>query len=330
MIENESRKELSGLIYGILAFGWWGFVFPCVLLALNAAAEGKIESKWAWSIEIMSHRIIWCFLTCIILIHVLKRWDSVWQVMRSKRMLLLLVAAAILIGTNWTCFIYGALTERLNQTSLGYYINPLLNVLLGFMFLGERLRRFQLIAVCFAFGGTIWLTVAQGEIPWIAFIVACTFAMYGLLRKQLKVDSLTGLTFESFYFLPFAVGYVLYQTNSSSPQLFWNSGFLVTFLLMLCGPATAAPLLWFTSAARRLRLGTLGFIQFLAPTGQLIIAVAVNKEPILNKLGGFALIWLAVGIYVWDTYRARPKVKSKLPDHPNASSSVSPERTNAS
>ncbi len=301
---GEEPQDSWGLIYALLAFGWWGFVFPSLLISLNTLAAPLIASRIGWSLEILANRVVWCLLVCCLMLHASGRWRPFLAVLRDRRIFLGLLLSSALIAANWFGFIVGASIGKLSQASLGYYINPLLNVLLGYVFLGERLRRGQMVAVGLAAVGVAWLTWVHGETPWIAFLVAGSFAVYGLVRKQLAVDSLVGMTWEALFCLPAAAAYLAYR-QIEGPALVMAAGApLVNGLLLAAGPATAAPLIWFSAAAKRLRLATVGFLQFVAPTGQLLMAVAANGEAFSwEKLCGFVLIWAGVVAYLWDLRR---------------------------
>lgn len=302
---KQNEGDVSGWVYALLAYGWWGFIFPLVLIGLNALAEPAEDARVAWSLEILASRIFWCVLFCIGYIHLSRRWPQFFAAVRAKRVMLIIALASFLITCNWFGFILGASLGELRQASLGYYINPLLNVVLGYFFLGETLRQKQVWAVVLAAVGVIWLVVVHGEVPWIALLVACTFGFYGLVKKKLDVDPLVSLTLEAMYCFPFCFGYLLVR-QIRGPALEGLEGDMSVFLaLVFCGPATALPLIWFAAAARRLRLSTMGFIQFVAPTGQLLVALLVNNETLTTShLIGFIFIWSGVIIYLWDVGRA--------------------------
>ena len=299
---TETDEEWSGWIYALSAFGWWGFVFPCLLIWLNNAAQPWVDSRVVWSFEVLAHRVLWCALCCLGLLFISRNWSRFTKVGRSRTLLLSLLASSILIAANWFGFIVATAIDRLNEASLGYYINPLLNVLLGYLLLGETLRRRQWIAVVLAGGGVAWLILIHGEVPWFALLIAGSFGFYGLIRKQLGIEALVGLTYEVLFCLPLIGAYLCYRQAWGPGLVFGQSELTVSLLLMACGPVTAAPLLWFAAAARRLPLSTVGFIQFLTPTGQLLIAIFVNGESLPPiKLIGFLFIWVAIAIYLWDS-----------------------------
>lgn len=318
---HQHEGEATGWFYAMLAYGWWGFVFPLVLIGLNAAADPYSDSPVAWSFEILASRIVWCVVFCLIVIGLTRRFPAFREAIRSRKVLLTICVSSFLIACNWFGFIIGASIGRLSEASLGYYINPLFNVLLGYLFLSETLRRRQIWAVALAGLGVVWLTLIHGQVPWIAFGVATSFGFYGLVRKKLKIDALLGMTLEAMCCLPFALGYLIWRQVGSEPLVFLEGDWKIIVLLLACGPATALPLIWFAAAARRLKLATMGFIQFLAPTGQLIVALVANGESLSQgKLIGFVFIWAAVILYVWDA--ASSSSKTSRPTSQDSGSST--------
>lgn len=301
-----AATQKSGLINGVLAFGWWGLVFPLLILAVGARLEylGHLEpgraTQWDWSLEFLCHRSMWALVTCLVLIGWQGRWPELKRLLTSRRSLCLLAVTAVLILGNWIGFVYGAATERLSHASLGYYINPLFSVALGVAVLGERLRRVQVLAIALAAAGVAWETYRLGQLPWISLLVAGAFGLYGLLRKQISAGAITGLTVETLLLLPLAIGYVMWRETAGPQPAFGRDG-LVTALLIISGVATAAPLIWFANAAKQLPLSSVAFLQFIVPTGQLITAVTLNGEELkLMALVSFGLIWLGVAAFLLD------------------------------
>ena len=298
---HDNDNDPLGWLYAFLAFGWWGLVFPLMLIRMNFITLDLVESKFAWSMEIMIHRVIWCTVSCLILVQFTGRWTALKNVLTDLQKMKLLTLTAALIGVNWLGFILAPTLGMLSDVSLGYYMNPLLNVLLGCLFLGERLRRLQGIAVAFAVMGVAWMIIIHGQVPWLSILVASTFATYGLIRKRMQLDALVGLTCEAMLCLPPILLYTAYQWQNGPPFMFGNNNSQLNILLICVGPATAAPLIWFAAATGRLRLGTVGFVQFITPTCHLIVAVLANNESIpLLKIGGFVFIWTGVAVYIWD------------------------------
>jgi chloramphenicol-sensitive protein RarD len=209
----------------------------------------------------------------------------------------------VLIAINWLVYIFSVAHARMLESSLGYYINPLLSVLLGVVLLGERLSPLMKGAVVAAAAGVPWLAVNLGQLPWISLAVALSFGLYGLLRKIAPVGALVGLTVETILLAPLAGGYLLWEARRGS-SAFLHGGPTMTTLLLLAGPLTAIPLLCFAAAARRLPLSTIGFLQYVSPTLQFLLAVFVYGEPFdRGRAGAFACIWVAVAIFALDSVR---------------------------
>jgi chloramphenicol-sensitive protein RarD len=309
---SQAEEVRRGVWAGAAAFAWWGCVFPLQLIALNAAAEQGAEAgvvapaavaAGPWSCEILAHRVLWTHLVCLMLLAALGQRGQLRPLLSSRRMALPLAASSALIGVNWGVFILAVATGRLNETSLGYYLNPLLSIVLGVALLGERLSRLQRGAVTLAAAGVAWETFRRGELPWIALIVAAAFGLYGLLRKQIPAGPIPGLAIESLLLVPLAAAYLGYRWIAGPPLAF-GATWPLTVLLAASGVATAAPLIWFAVAARRLPLSTVAFLQFITPTGQLITALAAGGESLSSgALAAFALIWLGVAAYLADSWR---------------------------
>jgi chloramphenicol-sensitive protein RarD len=300
-----STKQ-QGLLYGLAAYGWWGLV-PLFFKELTAARVPPFE--------VFAHRIVWSLALLAGLLVVLARWGDLLRCLRSPRLLRTLLVTTLLIAVNWYFYIYAVDSNQLVQASLGYFITPLVNVVLGIVFLRERLRRLQWWAVGLAALGVVLLTVAARQPPWIALAVAFSFGFYGLLRKQLPVDGLTGLSVETLFLLPFAAGYLLYLGWTGALALGHSAR--LDALLLCSGVVTAVPLLCFGQAARRLPLTLLSFLQYLSPSMQLLMAVALYHEPFpLATQVSLACICLALVLLSADsllTLRGRPPVAAPDP-----------------
>ena len=282
----------AGLGYGILAYLIWGF-FPVYFKALAGVPP----------LQVVCHRIVWSVLFLWLIIVWRGRWGMIRDALHDRRAVLLLTVSALLIATNWLVFIIAVGHAQVIQSSLGYFITPFVSVLLGVIFFQERLRRLQLVSLFLAAAGVLLLTIQYGEIPWVAMILALTFGSYGLLRKIVTVDSLTGLTVETLLLGPAALGYLIFVSWQGSGA-FPAQGALTSSLLMLAGIATAVPLLLFASAARRLRLATIGFLQYITPTFHFLLAVLLYKEPFTRShLASFLLIWSGLCCYSFDAWR---------------------------
>ena len=278
--------QARGITFAIMAFLIWGFC-PLYFKLLGAVPAG----------EILSHRILWsCLLLLAMLI--LGRWGyRVKAVLRNPRHLAMLTLSALLVAGNWLLFIWSVNNGHLLDASLGYFINPLLNILLGMLFLGERLRRLQWMALLLALAGVLIQIVLLGHLPWIALTLAGSFACYGLIRKQLPVDAQTGLFVETALLLPVALVYLGGFADSASSNLLANP-LTLDLLLMLAGVITTVPLLLFTAGARLIPLSTLGFIQYLGPTIMFLLAIFYYQEAVdPTRLLTFCFIWSALLIF---------------------------------
>lgn len=283
MTDSDQR---AGVFYAIAAYGLWGGL-PIYLKAVAAAPAE----------EILLHRVIWSLLFTGLLIAVARRFGRVKTVLANRRYLLVLLASSLLIAVNWLLYIWAVNNGRLLEASLGYYINPLVNVLFGLLLLRERLVPLQCLAVALAAAGIAVELVAFGTVPVIALTLAVSFSLYGVLRKQLPVDPQSGLLLETAILtLPALLWWGLWA-DSPTANLFENSASF-NLLLMAAGPVTAIPLMCFAAAAQRLNYSTLGMFQYLAPSCMFLLAVWVYDEALQpHKLLTFALIWTALAIF---------------------------------
>lgn len=286
------KSVKAGVLFAIAAYSMWG-VAPMYfkLIAQIPAAE------------ILVHRIVWSVLVLVMLVLAAGHINKVRDALGNKRVLQVLLISGLLLAGNWWLFIWAVNNDHLLDASLGYYINPLLNVFLGRIFLGEKLRRLQQFAVVMAIVGVSILIFSYGQVPWIALILAGSFGVYGLLRKQVAVDSLPGLLIESCMMLPFAIIYwFLYASDASN--MFTNDWSL-NLILIGAGIVTTAPLLCFTAAARRIMYSTLGFFQYIGPSIMFVLAVFLYAEPLSDaRLITFAFVWLALAIFSVDSLHA--------------------------
>lgn len=298
----EASRTLVGLACAVPAYLIWG-LSPIYFKTLKSVP----------AFEILMHRMIWSFVFLVPVILVQGRWGEFARALTQKRILLPLAASTLLVGFNWFLFIWAINSDRVLQTSLGYYINPLVNVLLGAVFLRERLRPLQLAAVLLAAAGVLNLLLLYGRLPWVSLGLAFSFGFYALIRKTAPVGSLVGLTVETMLLTIPAVGYLLYL-DSVGRGTFLHIGLRTDLLLMAAALVTALPLVLFTRGARRLRLATMGFLQYIAPTGTFLLAVFLWGEPLSSsQLLTFALIWTALAIYSADsvrTYRMQRAIKA--------------------
>ncbi|NMO18425.1 EamA family transporter RarD [Pyxidicoccus fallax] len=301
--ESAPAARGSGFAYALAAYAAWG-LFPIYWKQL-----GHVPA-----LTVISHRVVWSFLFVAGLLTVGRRWREVKAALGSRRTLGALLVSTALISSNWFLFIWAVNTGHVTQASLGYYINPLLNVVLARVILGERLRRPQLVAVVLAATGVVSLAVSRGELPWVSLLLAATFGVYGLVRKMAPVEPLTGLAVETGLAAPVALVLVALAPAVPGATGGFGASMRDTLLLVGSGVATALPLLWFALGAKRLRYGTLGIIQYVAPTLQLALAVLVYGEPFTRPYAvAFACIWTAVLLYALDAlWWSRPR---PLPVH---------------
>jgi len=296
--EELRRSARVGVAYGLAAYLSWGLV-PIYFKAVARVAP----------LEVLAHRVIWSVTLLAALMLARRRFRLVLDAAGSRRTMMTLLGTTVLIACNWFMFIWAVANNHVLQASLGYYINPLVNVLLGVLFLKERLRPGQTVSVVLAATGVTFLALSYGRLPWIALMLAGSFGLYGLLRKTAPVGSLVGLTVETALLAPLAVGYALYLWFTENGS-FACGDLGIDGLLAFAGVVTAVPLLWFTSAARRLRLTTMGFLQYLAPTGHFLLAVLAYREPFTAAQAvTFVCIWAALAIYSFDTVRASRNVR---------------------
>ena len=288
----DSREARKGAWSGILAYGLWG-LFPLYFKTIATVP----------AVEILAHRVLWSFLVLAPLVAVTRRGDEIRTIFADRRTALMLLGSTLMIATNWLLFIVSVNTGRVIESSLGYFINPLVNVLLGYLFLSERLRGPQRASLLLAGAGVALLVGVHGTVPWISVVLAVTFAFYALLRKMAPVESLAGLTFETGILAPMALCYIAWGAVSGDGSFLTG---MVRFdrLLPLAGIITAVPLLLFGVAARRVRLTTLGFLQYVTPTGHFLLAVFVFGEPFgKGDLAAFLMIWGGLAIYSVDAVR---------------------------
>lgn len=288
--DAERAATRRGLGYGLLAYAWWGMI-PLYFKSVRHVPP--------W--EVLAHRVLWSCVLLALVITVGRRWNLFVQALANRRALLTLAATTALIATNWFTYITAITAGDVLQASLGYFITPLANVMLGVIFLHEQMRRLQVVAIVIAVAGVVMLAVLGGEFPWIALTLAVSFSLYGLLRKTVEVDGLLGLFIETMFLLPLAC-LALGWLSLNGRGAFRLDNLPTDGLLMLGGAVTAVPLLSFAAAARRLRLATLGFLQYLAPSLQFLLAVLVFGEPFSRwQIASFACIWFAIVLYTLDS-----------------------------
>lgn len=282
----------AGVLFALAAYGMWGFAPIYFKLLMDLPAP-----------DILVHRIVWSVVVLIGLVAITGKFASVRAALKNNRVVQILLLSGILLAINWLLFIWAINNDHLLDASLGYYINPLINVFLGRLFLAERLRPLQKAAVGLAVFGVSVMVFSYGDVPWIALVLAVSFGFYGLLRKQVAVDSLPGLMIETMMMLPFAIGYWVFFGAQMSNMLTNTMSF--NLLLLGAGIITTAPLLCFTAAARRIRYSTLGFFQYIGPSIMFLLAIFIYAEPLHEaRLMTFGFVWLALFVFSFDSYRA--------------------------
>lgn len=298
MTSEEQQRTRQGVLLAIGAYTMWG-IAPIYFKSLSDVSP----------LEILSHRVVWSFFLLAFLLHISRSWRKVRDTLTSKPKMLYLVVTSTLVGANWLIFIWAINSNHMLDASLGYYINPLINVLLGMIFLGERLRKLQWFAVVLAAIGVLVQLIAFGSVPIVAIALAFSFGFYGLLRKKVSLEAQTGLFIETLVMLPLAATYLLFVADSPTSNLSMNP-MQLNLLLIAAGVITTVPLLCFTGAATRLKLSTLGFFQYIGPSLMFLLAVLIYGEAFTSdKAITFAFIWGALVIFSFDGLRNNKKNK---------------------
>jgi len=298
--QRDSRGRTAGLLFGLGAYGSWG-LYPAFFPLLKPAS----------AVEILAHRIVWTVLLMAAVLLMMRRPSDLASL--TRRTWLLLTAASALISVNWLVYVWAVSNGHVVDAALGYFINPLVTVLIGVLFFGERLHRAQLAAVLIAAAGVAVLTVAAGGVPAIALVLALSFALYGAVKKVVPVDPRVSVGVEAGIAAPFAIVFIVVLTLHGGAQ-FANNGAGHAALMILCGPVTAIPLLCFAAAAQRLPLVTLGLLQYMTPSLQMIWGVAVGHEPMPPaRWAGFALIWVALAVFTADLLSRTRRTRATVP-----------------
>jgi len=288
---NPGNDTQKGLWYALAAFAAWGF-FPAYLKTLQHVP----------ALELLAHRVVWSVAVCLLLTALGRDWAGLKRALASRKVMGALLLSTTLITVNWLVFIHAILSKQVLAASMGYFINPLVNVLLGVLFLGEKLSTRQKLAVCLAAAGTLNLAISQGNLPWISLSLPILFGFYGLLRKTVAVEAVHGLLIETTLISPVALGYIIYLWAVGAGS-FLVLGWGTDLLLLTSGLATTLPLVWFTAGARRLHYSTIGLIQYLAPSIHFILGVFVYGEPFgTAHLVTFACIWAGLAVFALDNW----------------------------
>lgn len=303
MTNKKNSANMPGFLAAFAAFVGWGLL-PIYWKHLQQVP----------AMEILCHRIVWSLVFAALLVTVQRRWKETITPLKSPKTVLMLTLSSVLLASNWLIYIWCVTHDQVLATSLGYYINPLMNALLGSLLLRERMTPLQLLAVGFATAGVINSIIGIGHMPWTALALAVTFALYGLLRKTAPVESLPGLLAETAIITPVALAYLIYLELTGQGS-FMSLGMNTTFLLMGAGIATSMPLFGFAFGARRLRLTTVGILQYIAPSLAFLLGVFAYNEPFTTtSVITFGLIWTALVIYsgesIWTIRKQRKIVSS--------------------
>ncbi|EKO3438033.1 EamA family transporter RarD [Vibrio fluvialis] len=303
---NDHKTTQQGVLFALGAYTMWGFA-PIYFKQLGDIA----------AYEILAHRVIWSMLFSVLLILAFGLWPRARTVLRSAKQLRYLVTTSILVGLNWGVFIWAINNHHMLDASLGYYINPLINVLLAMLFLNEKLGTWKWVAVILALIGVGSEIVHVGRVPVISLVLAFSFGFYGLLRKKVRVEPTIGMLIETALLLPLALAY-LWFTDSNTSNLS-NNTLSLNILLIAAGPITMAPLMCFAAAATRIKLSTLGFFQYIGPTLMLCLATGLYGEELsAHKLITFIFIWAALAVFFWDGIRTHKKQSIASPTNASA------------
>ncbi|WP_395489797.1 EamA family transporter RarD [Cedecea davisae] len=295
----DPKQTRQGVMLALTAYFIWG-IAPVYFKFIH----------YVPATEILTHRVIWSFFFMLALISVCRQWPQVKRACQNRKKIFALALTAVLIGGNWLLYIWAVNNHHMLEASLGYFINPLVNVVLGMLFLAERFRRMQWVAVLLAVCGVLVQLWTFGSLPVIGLGLAFSFAFYGLIRKKIAVDAQTGMLFETLWLLPIAAIYLFGIADSATSHMGLNPWSL-NMMLIAAGVITTVPLLCFTAAATRLRLSTLGFFQYLGPTLMFLLAVSFYDEVITqDKMITFGFIWAALALFIADAIYTQRRTKS--------------------
>lgn len=294
MNEKNARASRGGTLAAFAAYGMWG-LFPLFWKQLSSVEP----------LQILMHRIFWAAIFCLLLIAAKGRLPEILGLLKNRRKLLMAFGASAMVTANWGLYIWAINSGRVMESALGYYINPLLSVILGALLFREETDRWTRAAVLIATAGIVGAAIAYGSVPWVSILLGLSFALYGAMKKRLGFEPLLGLTVETLIALPFALAFLIAR-HSAGAGSYWNSGVYITLLLTVAGVITAVPLLFFAKAANSITLQRMGFIQYVSPTSQLFLGVVVfGERPSSALIVAFAGVLIAVCLYVFSRKKAR-------------------------
>lgn len=291
-------NKLQGWHYALLCYLTWG-TFPIYWYPINQSGMPADQ--------ILAQRVIWSALFAVLLLLLFQQGRAIINALKQPKVLGLFVLSSFMIGINWLVYLWAIVNEHILDASLGYFINPILNVFVGRIVLKEQLNKTQLLSLFFAIAGILWLAIPAGQIPWVALILASSFCIYGLIRKLAPMEPLSGLTLETLIMSPFALAY-LYFCYTQNNLVFSELNTLQTTVLLCSGIATTLPLLWFAMGARQISMSLLGMLQYISPTLQFLCGVLIFNETLsIERSVGYLLVWTGVVIFLWGM---RAKTKS--------------------
>ena len=297
-MSSQEQTSRAGFFFALSAFLIWG------CLALYWKATSHVDA-----VEVTAHRVLWSLPVAGLILWFMGRTGDILPTLKSPKKLAILFFTSLLISFNWGIFIWAISVDRTLEAAMAYYINPLMSVAMGVVFLKERFNKLQLVAILLALLAVIVLTVMQGVLPWISLSLALTFALYGLIRKTVDVGPTQGFLVEVILIFPIALFYMIWLILNDQ-LAFGNTGSFDVFLLMCAGPATAVPLILYANGAKRLRLSTIGMMQYIAPTMIFLIGIFIFKEELKQpQVIAFILIWIALAIYSWSMFQTSNKQK---------------------
>lgn len=301
MISDHKKLSYSqGILYAVGCYVAWG-LFPLFWKSITGVP----------AVNVLAHRIVWSFVFLFVWVFFTNRHTFI-SYLKQPKLLLRLGLAGFVISANWGIYIYAVGTNHIVEAGLGYYINPLVNVLLGYLFLKERLAPMQKAAVVLALIGVTYFTISYGKFPWISLLLAGSFGLYGLLKKKLNLESMPALTVETMMVFPFALAFLLYTAGTNAATPFFPPSAITGLLLVVSGMVTAIPLFWFGKSARVIPLSTLGFIQYLSPTLQLLLGIFVYGETFGKEyLICFAFVWAGLILYTISILRGKRVITGK-------------------